>query len=282
MTTEKKTCCFKKCLKIFKSSPVINIINLDGIIGSVNFKQGLNLFHLNKSLEEAFKTKNLKAVILNINSPGGSPVQSELISKRIAQLSKQKDIPVIAFVEDIAASGGYWLACSASEVIVAENAILGSLGVRFSGFGLDKAIDRLGVERRIYTQGESKALLDPFMPEKKEDIDIILKVQEDIYENFKNHVHKGRLGKLKISDAELFSGAIWSGKKSVEIGLADKIGDLYGEIEERFGSDIKINIINQEKSWLKRKLGIIAESFANTASNAISNKILDKKFELRY
>ena len=281
MTIESNSSYLSKYFKIFKNNPLINVVNLDGVIGSVNFKQGLTLFHLNKTLEEAFKGKNLKAVILNINSPGGSPVQSELISKRITQLSKQKNIPVIAFVEDIAASGGYWLACSASEIIVADNAILGSLGVRFSGFGLNKVIERLGIERRIYTQGESKALLDPFLAEKQEDIDIILKVQADIYENFKNHVHQGRLGKLKLGDAEIFSGTIWSGKKAVEIGIADKTGDLYSELQERFGVDVNIKIINQEKSWLKRKLGIMAESLLQIAVSTAFNKVLDKKFELR-
>ena len=222
MTDKTKiSCCISKWMKIFKSRAVVNVISLEGVIGSVNFKQGLTLGHLNKSFEKSFEGKNIKAVVLNINSPGGSPVQSELISKRIVQLSKQKNIPVIAFVEDIAASGGYWIACAASEIIVAENALLGSLGVRFSGFGLHKVIERLGVERRIHTQGDSKALLDPFLPEKKEDVEMIMKVQADIYDNFKRQVHQGRAGKLKLEDAELFSGAIWSGKRALEIGVAD-------------------------------------------------------------
>lgn len=273
-----KKCCWSKCMSLFKSKMLVNVINLDGVIGNIGFKQGLTLSSLNVSIEKAFTGKNLKAVAININSPGGSPVQSELIAKRISQLSKEKNIPVIVFIEDIAASGGYWIACSASEVIAAENSILGSLGVIFSGFGYNKAIERIGIERRVHTQGESKSLLDPFLPEKSEDIEIIMKVQTDVYQNFKNHVHNNRKNKLKITDEELFSGAIWSGAKAVEIGLADKIGDFYSEITERFGQDVLIKIVNQEKSWFKRKLGMALDSVAASVGQFI---LSDKKIELR-
>lgn len=276
-----KSCCWKKCLKIFKRKDVINILNLEGVIGAVNFKQGLTLSHLNKYLEQAFEGSNVKAVILNINSPGGSPVQSELIAKRISQLSKSSSIPVISVVEDIAASGGYWIACAAPEIIVADNSIVGSLGVRFSGFGFNKAIDRLGIDRRVYTKGGNKALLDSFLPEKKEDIDIILKVQEDIYSNFKNHVNQSREGKLKFEGDEAFTGAIWSGKEAVENGLADKIGDLYSEIENRFGKKTDVRIVNQEKSWIKRKLSMMFESITQSISSYSVESITEKKFELR-
>ncbi|MEK6734290.1 MAG: S49 family peptidase [Pseudomonadota bacterium] len=268
-----KACILNKLKKLFKFKPTVNVINLEGVIGSVSFKHGLTLSSLNKSIEEAFSGKNIKTVVLNINSPGGSPVQSELIGKRIVQLSQEKNIPVLAIVEDIAASGGYWIACAASEIIAAENALLGSLGVRFSGFGLHKAIERLGIERRIHTQGESKALLDPFLPEKPSDIEMILKVQADIYENFKKQVHNGRKDKLKLDDKEIFSGAIWSGRQAVEIGLADKIGDLYSEIKERFGEDIKITIVNQERSWLKRKLSLLFDCSAQSLLNDFQSKL---------
>lgn len=273
-----KKCCWSKCMSLFKNKMLVNVINLDGVIGNMGFKQGLTLSSLNITIEKAFTGKNLKAVAININSPGGSPVQSELIAKRISQLSKEKNIPVIVFIEDVAASGGYWIACSASEVIAAENSILGSLGVIFSGFGYNKAIERIGIERRVHTQGESKSLLDPFLPEKSEDIEIIMKVQTDIYQNFKNHVHNNRKNKLKITDEELFSGAIWSGAKAVEVGLADKIGDFYSEITERFGQDVLIKIVNQEKSWFKRKLGMALDSIAASVGQFI---LSDKKIELR-
>jgi signal peptide peptidase SppA len=272
-------CCFiKKYCTLMKSKIKVNVINFDGVIGNVQFKQGLSLMSLNKLIEEAFTGKNIKAVVLNINSPGGSPVQSELLSKRICQLSKQKNIPVIAFVEDIAASGGYWIACAAEEIIVAENSIVGSLGVIFSGFGLDQAIEKLGVTRRVHTQGESKSILDPFLPEKKEDVEIIMKLQHDIYNNFKRHVYQSRKDKIKIQEQELFSGSIWSGAKAVEIGLADKIGDLYGQMHERFGADVEIKILGQEKSWLKRKLGILFESLGKKLYDSLVNA---NRFELR-
>jgi signal peptide peptidase SppA len=265
-------------VNLFRGKNKVNVINLDGVIGSVGFKQGLTLKLLNPSFEKAFNDRNVKTVVLNINSPGGSPVQSELIAKRIIQLSKQKNIPVVAFIEDIAASGGYWIACAASEIITAENSLLGSLGVIFSGFGFNKVIERFGIERRVYTQGENKALLDPFSPEKPEDVKIILDVQADIYKNFKHQVHMGRKDKLKIEDEKLFSGSIWSGRKAVEVGLADKIGDLYSEMQERFGDDVVITIVNQEKSWFKRKLGIVIDSLAESLRQFI---LSDKKFELR-
>lgn len=279
--TKKEAYFWKKLLKAFKRKHVVNILNLEGVIGAVNFKQGLTLSHLNKYLEQAFEGKNIKAVILNINSPGGSPVQSELIAKRISQLSKKSSIPVISFVEDIAASGGYWIACAAPEIIVADNSIVGSLGVRFSGFGFNKAIDRLGIDRRVYTKGGNKALLDAFLPEKKGDIDIILNVQEDIYSNFKNHVNSSRDGKLKFKGDEAFTGAIWSGKQAVENGLADKVGDLYSEIETRFGKKIDIRIVNQEKSWLKRKLSMMFDSIAQSISSYSIDSLAEKKFELK-
>lgn len=263
LTNTNKECCkltdFVKnfICKLKEKKPLVNVINLDGIIGSTGVKQGLTIQSLNSSIEKAFEGKNLKAVIININSPGGSPVQSELISNRIKKLSLEKNIPVIAIVEDMAASGGYWLACSANEIVAAENSILGSLGVRFSGFGFNKLIEKYGIERRIHTKGESKALLDPFLPEKEEDINVILKVQEDIYQNFKKHVLNHRKDKLKINDKDLFSGAIWSATQSLEMGLIDKIGNLYQEVSERFGDKTIIKIVNEEKSWLKKKLSIV-------------------------
>lgn len=277
---KQKTCCFSKYMKFLKKNNVVNVINLEGIIGQIGLKQGLTISSLNKHIEKAFEGKNIKAVVININSPGGSPVQSELISKRIVQLSKQKEIPVIAVIEDIAASGGYWLACSASEIIAAENALLGNLGVKFSGFGFNKVIENFGIDRRVYTQGDSKALLDPFLPEKPEDVKMILKVQSYVYENFKKQVHFGREGKLKIEDTELFSGAIWSGRQALEIGLVDKIGDLYSEMQERFGLEVEINIVNQEKSWFKKKLGLTLDFLVQNLTNSIMN-FVSKKIELR-
>lgn len=268
---------FKKLSKLLQKDNV-NVIAIDGVIGGVGFKQGVSLTRLNDHLEAAFEGKNTKAVVLLVNSPGGSPVQSELIAKRVKQLSKQKNIPVISFIEDVAASGGYWIACAADEIISAENAIIGSLGVIYSGFGFNKAIDKYGIERRVYTSGDSKALLDPFSPEKPADIKIIKKVQEDIYQNFKLHVNANRKEKLKLNEEELFSGAIWSGKQAVEVGLVDKLGDLYSEMYERFGDKLNISYMNHDKSWLKRKLGVALDSFIELLGQFIAT---NKKIELR-
>lgn len=274
-----KACCFKKWCEFFTNKkPIVKVIAIDGVIGGVGYKQGLTIKKLNPTLEKAFKDKNTKAVALSINSPGGSPVQSELIAKRIMQLSIEKQIPVLSFIEDMAASGGYWIACAGSEIITAENSILGSLGVIFSGFGFQEAINKLGVERRVHTKGSNKAIMDPFLPEKQEDIDTITKVQEDIYNNFKNHVMSARKDKLKLSEEEAFSGKIWSGTHSVELGFADKVGDLYSEIKFRFGDDVLITIVNQEKSWLRSKLNLFFEVLFEKLEQ---NFVLHKKFELR-
>lgn len=273
------TCCFRKCFNLFGSKkPLVNVIIIDGVIGSVGYKQGLSLKKLNPHIEKAFQDKNVKAVVLNINSPGGSPVQSELIAKRIMQLSIEKNIQVIAFVEDIAASGGYWIACAAGEIIAASNSILGSLGVIFSGFGFTEAITKIGVERRVHTQGSNKAILDPFLPEKQEDIETIMKVQSDIYNNFKDHVNSSRKGKLTLDEEQVFSGKIWSGRQAVEAGLADKIGDMYSELKNRFGNEVIIKVVNQEKSWLKNKLNMVFDIFFDKLKQ---NLLSEKKFELR-
>jgi signal peptide peptidase SppA len=270
-------CFFNKICSKIKTKTKVNVLNLDGVIGSVGMKQGLSIGGLNEAIEKAFNGKNIAMVVLNINSPGGSPAQSELIAKRIRNFSNKKKIPVVAIVEDIAASGGYWLACAADKIIVADNSLVGSLGVKFSGFGFVKAISNIGVERRVYTKGESKAILDPFLPEKEEDIEIILRVQQDIYQNFKDHVFAARQGKLNIAEEELFSGAIWSGREAINIGLADEIGDLYSYVENRFGDAVELVTVNQEKSWLKRKLGLSLDFLLGELLNFFASK----KIELR-
>ena len=158
-------------LSMFRKSKNVSVIPLNGIIApNIGRRKGLNLNELDKSIEQAFSVKNLKAVVLQINSPGGSPVQSEMIAKRIRELSEKNNVPVLAFVEDVAASGGYWLACAADEIFASKASIIGSIGVVSSGFGFDKAIEKIGVDRRLYTSGNNKAILDPFLPENKDDV----------------------------------------------------------------------------------------------------------------
>jgi signal peptide peptidase SppA len=247
--------------KLSKKKKIVAVINLHGVIGNMGkFRSGLNLNSLNDRLEAAFKIKNAKAVVLSINSPGGSPVQSELIFNRIRQLAEEYKKPVLSFAEDIAASGGYWLLCAGDELYASNNSIIGSIGVISSGFGFEKAINKLGIERRVYTQGKNKSLLDPFLPEKKTDIEILKDAQKDLHQEFKNLVLSCRRNKLNESEDKLFNGEFWSGKKAKEFGLIDEIGGLHQIVRKKYGKDTTILIMNEEKSWLKKKLGMQLDS----------------------
>jgi signal peptide peptidase SppA len=263
----------KKLLRPLLRRPcTVAVLRMEGAIGGRSgFKSNISLESVNKKLEEAFKTPRIKAIALVINSPGGSPVQSELIYNRIKQLSKESAIPVYVFIEDVAASGGYWLACAGDEIYSAANSIIGSIGVLYSGFGFDKVIKKAGIDRRVYTEGSSKALLDPFMPERKEDIKIIKSVQKDIHENFKELVKKSRNNKLKKVD--IFTGEIWSANKALSLGLIDDVGDLYSVMSKKFGSDISYKYVSEEKSWIKRKLGVILENGFESLISAAANKL---------
>ncbi len=228
-------------LSIFRKSQNVSVIPLNGIIApNMGRRKGLNLNEIDKNIEDAFSVKNLKVVALQINSPGGSPVQSEMISKRIRSLSEKKNIPVIAFVEDVAASGGYWLACSADEIFASKASIIGSIGVVSSGFGFDKAIQKLGVERRLYTSGDNKAILDPFLPENKDDVNRLKGIQKELHNQFISFVKSRRGGKITNENKEIFTGAFWSGEKSLELGLIDSFGEMKAVLKERFGENVKI------------------------------------------
>lgn len=209
---------------------------------------------------------------MQINSPGGSPTQSELIHNRIKFLSKKTKIKVLAFVEDVAASGGYWIACSAEKIFACKNSVIGSIGVISQSFGFNKMIEKIGVDRRVYTTGDNKSILDPFLPEKESDINLLLSVQRDIYENFKDLVKNNR-EEIKLENYdEIFSGSFWSAKKSEQLGLIDGINDIYSFLDEEYGEDIKIKKVNFEKSWLKSKLGLSISD----ATNSILNTVIER------
>ncbi len=240
-----------------KPAPRVAILRLAGIIGPLGpLRGGLSLASVDAVIERAFALKDAQAVALTINSPGGAPAQSALIHNRIRQFAEENKRPVFAFAEDVAASGGYWLACAADEIFVERNSIVGSIGVISSGFGFHEAIERLGVERRLHTQGERKSRLDPFRPEKSEDVVWLDSVQAQIHDNFKALVRDRRAGKLRTPEEVLFSGEIWVGAKAVEAGLADGVGDVRGTLRERFGKNVKLIKIEPEKSWLRRRLGL--------------------------
>jgi len=239
--------------------PVVAVLRLNGVIGAVsNFRSGLSITDLAEPIEEAFKMKNAKAVALIINSPGGSPVQSSLIFKRIRALAVEKELPVYAFVEDVAASGGYMLACAADEVYADESSIVGSIGVISSGFGFTGLIEKVGIERRVHTSGENKSSLDPFVKENPEDVQRLLDLQSEVHENFKQLVRTSRGDRLKEGDGQtkLFTGEFWAGAKGVELGLIDGIGDIRATMREKFGDKVDMRIVGSKQSWMRKMMGM--------------------------
>ncbi len=235
--------------------PLVPVVPLKGIIGQMGpMRQGLTLESVAEILERAFKVKKIKAVALVINSPGGSPVQSALIAKRIRQLADENNVKVIAFCEDVAASGGYWLAAAADEIIVDDNSIIGSIGVISSSLGFVEAIKKIGIERRLHTAGENKSFMDPFLPEKKADVARLKEIQLDMHDSFKDYVRSRRADKLK-DDPALFTGAFWTGRRAVDLGLADGLGEIRQTLRDRFGEKVRMPVFKAQKSWLSRRFG---------------------------
>jgi serine protease SohB len=235
--------------------PVVPVVRFSGVIGVVTpLRPGVLLSTVARTLERAFETPRARAVALVINSPGGSPSQSHLIYRRIRQLADEKHIPVLAFVEDVGASGGYMLACAADEIICDQYSIVGSIGVVGGTFGFTKLMDKLGIERRLYTAGDRKVMLDPFLPEKPDDVKRIKAIQKEIHESFIALVKARRGGKLNGADKALFSGEFWTADKAIELGLADRMGDLRSILRERFGEKVYTPLISAERSLLGRRL----------------------------
>jgi serine protease SohB len=236
-------------------APVVPVVRLSGVIGlATPLKPGLSLASVAKPLEKAFAVRNAAAVALLINSPGGSPVQSHLIYRRIRQLAEEKERTVIAFTEDVAASGGYMIACAADEIICDQFSIVGSIGVVGGSFGFHKLMEKIGIERRLYTSGERKAMLDPFLPEKPEDVERLKEVQREIHEGFIDLVKRSRAARLTGPEKTLFSGEFWTGRKAVELGIADGIGDVRAFLRTRFGEDVRMPLMAQERSFFRRVL----------------------------
>jgi serine protease SohB len=233
--------------------PVVPVIRLSGAIGlSTPLRPGVTLAGVARPLERAFGTRRARAVALLINSPGGSPVQSHAIYRRIRQLAEEKGVPVIAFAEDVVASGGYMIACAADEIVCDPSSIVGSIGVVGGSFGFVQLMEKLGIERRLYTSGERKAMLDPFLPEKSDDVDRLKAVQRDIHEDFIALVKERRGARLVGPENDLFSGEFWTGRKAVELGIADSIGDLRSTLRQRFGEDVVTPLIAPARGWLGR------------------------------
>src|SRR5689334_5435572 len=240
--------------KRWRGLPTVPVVRLTGVIGfSTPLKPGLTLAGIARALERAFAMGKPKAVALAINSPGGSAVQSHLIYRRIRQLAQEKSVPVIAFVEDVAASGGYMIACAADEIVCDPSSIVGSIGVVGATFGAHEAIRKLGIERRVYTAGEKKVLLDPFLPEKPEDVEHLKMIQREIHETFIGLVKQSRGSRLTGPENTLFSGEYWGARTALGYGLIDRLGDLRAVLRERFGEDVRTPLVSSERGLFGRR-----------------------------
>ncbi len=266
--------------KIFKKKKIVPHIRLSGVIGSVGkFKQGLDFSGQQDIIAKAFSFKKSKAVAISINSPGGSPVQSHLIYSYIRKMAKKNKKKVIVFAEDVAASGGYLIACAGDEIYANSSSIIGSIGVIYSSFGLQELIKKAGIERRVYTAGKNKSTLDPFVEEKKEDIDRLKKIQLELHSDFIKVVEESRSSKLKKDgNPDLFTGEFWSGSTAKKLGLIDEIGNADEVLKEKFGDDVVIKKLEKPKSWLNKKLSGASESQIENLLNILEEKSIWQKY----
>jgi signal peptide peptidase SppA len=237
-----------------RGTPLVPVVRLSGVIGfSTPLKPGLTLAGVARSLDRAFSMRKITAVALVINSPGGSAVQSHLIHRRIRDLAAEKNVPVIAFVEDVAASGGYMIACAADEIVCDPSSIVGSIGVVGATFGFDAAIKKLGVERRVYTAGERKVMLDPFLPENPDDVARLKAIQHEIHETFIGLVKERRGSRLDAGEANLFSGEYWAATTARRMGLVDGLGDLRSVLRQRYGEEVRTPLVAAERGLFGRR-----------------------------
>ncbi len=252
---------------------MVPVVRLIGVIGGPSLRGvGLTLNGVNPALERAFKIRGAKAVALSINSPGGSPVQSALIAERIRALAAEKKLPVLAFIEDVGASGGYWLALAADEIFADPSSIVGSIGVIHASFGFTAAIERVGIERRLHTAGAKKSLLDPFRPQDPDDVARLNTILQELHIGFRAMVRERRGERLEGSDADLFEGQIWTGRRALELGLIDGLGALHSVLKARFGDKVKMPQISAARPWWQRRLGI---GCATLEPRALVDGVLD-------
>ena len=238
----------------FKKKKIVAHIKLNGVIGNAGkFKQGIDFAGQEEIIEKAFSLKKAKVIAITINSPGGSPVQSHLIYKFIRAQAKKNKKKVMVFAEDVAASGGYLIACAGDEIYANSSSIIGSIGVIYSSFGFTELIKKIGVERRVHTAGKNKSSLDPFQEEKSEDIERLKNIQLDLHKDFIKVVEESRGVKLKTDGIELFSGEFWAGSKAKELGLIDGLGNANEILKEKFGEDVIIKKFEKPKGWFSKK-----------------------------
>ena len=266
----------------FKKKIIIPHVRLTGVIGSAGrFKQGIDFSGQQEIIKKAFSFKKAKTIAISINSPGGSPVQSHLIHDYIRQLAKKNKKKVIVFAEDVAASGGYLIACSGNEIYANSSSIIGSIGVISASFGFQDAIKKIGVQRRVYTAGKNKSTLDPFKEEKEEDIERIKKLQLELHSDFIEVVKKSRGAKLKDPEKNnTFTGEFWSGSASIKLGLIDGIGNAEQVLREKFGEDIVIKKLEKQKSFIAKKLSSSIDNQIDNIASVIEERALWQKFGL--
>ncbi len=265
----------KRFIPFMKSEPTVAVIRMNGVIASGGRGQTLNDAGLAPLLEKAFRKGKPEAVALVINSPGGSPVQSSLIGARIKRLAEEHEVKTFAFVEDVAASGGYWLAASADEIWVDDSSIVGSIGVISASFGFNELMERQGIERRVHTAGKDKSMLDPFRPEKPADVKRLKALQQQIHDNFIAHVQKGRGDRLS-DDKDLFTGEIWVGGHAIEVGLVDGVGHVVPKMKELYGDKVRFQVYGPKRSIFQR----FGSQLLGDAMAQIDDKALWARFGL--
>ena len=261
--------------RLFRRPPTIPVVRLHGVIAAEQKPGRLNIESVEPLLRRAFDMRLAPVVAIVVNSPGGSPVQSRLISNRIRQLADEKGKRVLVFVEDAAASGGYFIAVAGDEILVDPSSIVGSIGVIMAGFGFVGALEKLGVERRVHTAGRNKSTLDPFLPEKEEDIERIKRFELDIHQVFIDHVKQHRAGRLKADDDTLFTGEWWTGQRGVELGLVDAIGEMHSVLRQRYGRDVVLKPISAKRPFFALpRLGFSAGSMVGDITTTLDDRAL--------
>lgn len=251
--------------RLLKPPPLVTVLRLSGVVGRIGpARAGMGLSDLDPSIEKAFRPRDLAAVALVVNSPGGAAAQSSLIARRVRARADAKGVPMLAFCEDVAASGGYWLATAADEIYADPASIVGSIGVMGGGFGFVGLLEKLGVERRLHTAGKHKAMLDPFKPEKRDDVRHLDKLQKDIHQEFCDWVRLRRGARLVGNDEDLFNGAFWTGRMARDLGLIDGLGEMHTVLQDRYGEDVRIRPVNSRQPWLLRLF-----KFAATDNHAV-------------
>lgn len=271
--------------KLLKRGPKIPVLRLSGIIADTSLRRGsLCYVRLSKLIERAFSIPKIPAVALVINSPGGSPAQSQLIASLIRRKAEEKNIPVFAFVEDVAASGGYWLACAADDIYVQDTSIVGSIGVISASFGLEDFIHKHGIKRRLYTAGREKSMLDPFLPEKPADIARLKEVQQQMHTHFIDWVKDRRGGKLNGTDEELFEGRFWTGAVAIDMGIADAPGSVHVTLREKYGEDVRFVELMPDKKFpglpIPLRGQVLTENWAEDLIDAAEDRSVWARFGL--